>query len=47
VSSGVVDVDIRRKGDALVLTSMTVVLDAEDSIPFIEHRTKNAAAAQA
>jgi len=47
VSSGVVDVGIRRSGDALVLTSMTVVLDAEDSIPFIEYRTKNAAAAQA
>ncbi len=40
VSSGVVDVGIRRSGDALVLTSMTVVLDAEDSIPFAEHRAK-------
>lgn len=43
VSSGVVDVDIRRDGDRLVLTSMTVVLDAEDSIPFAEHRAKSAA----
>ncbi len=40
VSSGVVDVGIRRAGDGLVLTSMTVVLDAEDSIPFAEHRAK-------
>lgn len=44
VSSGVVDVGIRRAGDNLVLTSMTVVLDAEDSIPFAEHRAKLAAA---
>jgi hypothetical protein len=44
VSSGVVDVAIRRAGDALVLSSMTVVLDAEDSIPFAEHRAKLAAA---
>ncbi|BBZ01848.1 hypothetical protein MCHIJ_12850 [Mycolicibacterium chitae] len=43
VSSGVVDVDIRRDGDRLVLTSMTVVLDAEDSIPFAEHRAKSTA----
>lgn len=44
VSSGVVDVAIRRAGDALVLSSMTVVLDAEDSVPFAEHRAKLAAA---
>ena len=44
VSSGVVDVGIRREGDNLVLTSMTVVLDAEDSIPFADHRAKLAAA---
>lgn len=44
VSSGVVDVGIRRAGDALALTSMTVVLDAEDSIPFAEHRAKSSAA---
>lgn len=43
VSSGVVDVAIRRAGDALVFSSMTVVLDAEDSIPFAEHRAKLAA----
>lgn len=43
VSSGVVDVAIRRAGDALVLSSITVVLDAEDSIPFAEHRAKLAA----
>ncbi|MBB2993738.1 hypothetical protein FHR72_005249 [Mycolicibacterium iranicum] len=43
VSSGVVDVAVRRVGDALVLSSMTVVLDAEDSIPFAEHRAKLAA----
>ncbi|QZT59614.1 nuclear transport factor 2 family protein [Mycolicibacterium austroafricanum] len=45
VSSGVVDVGIRRVDGALVLTSMTVVLDAEDSIPFAEHRAKAAAGA--
>lgn len=45
VSSGVVDIGIRRVGENLVLTSMTVVLDAEDSIPFAEHRAKLAAAA--
>jgi len=44
VSSGVVDVGIRRAGDALVFTSMTVVLDAENSIPFAEHAAKAAAA---
>ncbi|SDE02729.1 SnoaL-like domain-containing protein [Mycolicibacterium neoaurum] len=43
VSSGVVDVAIRRVGEDLKFTSMTVVLDAEDSIPFAEHRTKLAA----
>ncbi len=40
VSSGVVDAAIRRVGDALVLSSLTVVLDAEDSIPFAEHKAK-------
>lgn len=44
VSSGVVDIGIRRAGGALMLTAMTVVLDAEDSIPFSEHRAKLAAA---
>jgi hypothetical protein len=37
VSSGVVDVGIRRGDSGLVFTSMNVVLDAEDSIPFAEH----------
>lgn len=45
VSSGVVDVGIRRGEGGLVFTSMSVVLDAEDSIPFAEYSTKNAAAA--
>lgn len=44
VSSGVVDVGIRRAGAALVFTSMTVVLDAENSIPLAEHAAKAAAA---
>lgn len=44
VSSGVADVGIRREGDRLMFTSITVVLDAEDSIPFSEHRAKLAAA---
>ncbi|MGD9516042.1 nuclear transport factor 2 family protein [Mycolicibacterium sp.] len=45
VSSGVVDVGVRRVDGSLTLTSMTVVLDAEDSIPFAEHRAKAAAGA--
>lgn len=45
VSSGVVDVGIRRAGDGLVFTSMRVVLDAEDSIPFADHSAKRAATA--
>lgn len=46
VSSGVVDVGIRRGGEqGLVFTSMSVMLDAEDSIPLAEHRAKNSAAA--
>lgn len=45
VSSGVVDVGIRRSESGLVLTALSVVLDAEDSIPFAEHRVKAAAAA--
>lgn len=44
VSSGVVDIGVRRDGDSLALTSMTVVLDAEDSIPFSEYRAKLSAA---
>ncbi len=47
VSSGVVDAKIRRGTDGLVFTSLKVVLDAEDSIPFAEHRAKNAATAAA
>jgi hypothetical protein len=37
VSSGVVDAGIRRSTDGFVFTSMTVVLDAEDSVPFAQH----------
>jgi hypothetical protein len=44
VSSGVVDVGIRRAGEGLVFTSMTVLLDADDSIPFAEHAAKAASA---
>ena len=47
VSSGVVDVGIRRTDRGLVFTSMNVVLDAEDSIPFAEHAAKHAATAAA
>ena len=42
VSSGVVDVGIRRGSDGLVFTSMTVILDAEDSVTFSEHAAKTA-----
>ena len=45
VSSGVVDVGIRRGDHGMVFTSMSVVLDAEDSIPFAEHSAKNSAVA--
>ena len=45
VSSGVVDVGIRRGEHGLVFTSMSVVLDAEDSIPFAQFRANNSAAA--
>ena len=45
VSSGVVDVGIRRSESGLIFTSMTVILDAEDSIPFADHAAKNSAAA--
>ncbi|OBB42810.1 nuclear transport factor 2 family protein [Mycobacterium sp. 852002-51961_SCH5331710] len=47
VSSGVVDVGIRRAGDGLVFTSMTVILDAEDSVAFSEHAAKTATASTA
>jgi hypothetical protein len=42
VSSGVVDVGIRRAENGLVFTSMTVVLDAEDSVPFAEYSSASA-----
>jgi hypothetical protein len=47
VSSGVVDAEVRRGTDGLVFSSLKVVLDAEDSIPFAEHSAKNSAAAGA
>ncbi len=45
VSSGVVDAGIRRGTEGLVFTSLKVVLDAEDSIPFAEHSAKSNAPA--
>ena len=47
VSSGVVDAGIRRSSDGLVFTSMTVILDAEDSVPLAQHTAKTAASAPA
>jgi hypothetical protein len=47
VSSGVVDVGIRRGDRGLVFTSMSVVLDAEDSIPLAEYNSAKTAAASA
>ena len=47
VSSGVVDAGIRRGPNGLVFTSLKVVLDAEDSIPFAEYSAKNAASSVA
>jgi hypothetical protein len=44
VSSGVVDVGVRRGERGLVFTSMKVILDADDSVPFAEY---NAAATAA
>src|SRR6478672_4440681 len=44
VSSGVVDVGIRRGEAGLLFTSMSVVLDAEDSVPMAEYHAKTAAA---
>ena len=44
VSSGVVDVGVRRGVDGLVFTSMNVILDADDSVPFAEYSTASAAA---
>jgi hypothetical protein len=45
VSSGVVDVGIRRGEGGLVFTSMSVVLDAEDSVPLADYNAKSAAPA--
>lgn len=47
VSSGVVDAGIRRGATGLVFSSLKVVLDAEDSIPFAEHSAKTATSAAA
>ena len=47
VSSGVVDVGIRRGDRGLVFTSMSVVLDAEDAIPMAEYNAAKTAAAPA
>jgi hypothetical protein len=44
VSSGVVDAGIRRATDGLVFTFMSVVLDAEDSVPFAQHAAAAAGA---
>jgi hypothetical protein len=43
VSSGVVDVGVRRGADGLVFTSMKVILDADDSVPFAEYSSAAAA----
>ncbi|WP_285031616.1 polyketide cyclase [Mycolicibacterium sp. lyk4-40-TYG-92] len=40
VSSGVVDAGLRRQDHGLVFTSLKVLLDAEDSVPFAEHAAK-------
>ncbi|GAB7070464.1 polyketide cyclase [Mycobacterium hodleri] len=45
VSSGVVDAGIRRGSDGLTLTSLYVVLDAEDSVPFAQYSAGATAAA--
>jgi hypothetical protein len=45
VSSGVVDARIRRGPDGLVFTSLKVVLDVDDSIPFAEYGAKHATSA--
>jgi hypothetical protein len=44
VSSGVVDVGVRRGADGLVFTSMKVVLDAEDSVTFADYNSAATAA---
>jgi hypothetical protein len=45
VSSGVVDAGIRRTSNRLTFTSLNVVLDAEDSVPFAEYSAKSPATA--
>jgi SnoaL-like protein len=45
VSSGVVDAGIRRGPDGLMLTSLSVVLDAEDSVPFAQYSAAATSAA--
>lgn len=47
VSSGVVDVGIRRGPRGLVFTSMNVVLDAEDSVPLAQYTASKSAASPA
>lgn len=47
VSSGVVDVGIRRGEGGLVFTSMNVVLDAEDSVPLADFNAAKTAASPA
>jgi hypothetical protein len=47
VSSGVVDVGIRRGTTGLVITSLNVVLDTDDSIAFGEYSAAKAATAAA
>jgi hypothetical protein len=44
VSSGVVDVGVRRGDNGLVFTAMKVILDADDSVPFTERDKAGAAA---
>jgi hypothetical protein len=47
VSSGVVDVGVRRGDSGLVFTSMSVVLDAEDSVPLAQYNAAKPAATPA
>ena len=44
VSSGIVDAGIRRGTTGLALTSLFVVLDAEDSVPFAQYSAAATAA---
>jgi hypothetical protein len=47
VSSGVVDVGVRRGEGGLVFTAMRVVLDAEDSVPLSEFNATKTTASRA